>query len=200
VATNVLPNVDPDNVLVGQAAVRLFPLTGTGPAPALPLDTVALNGAWPVGWVAIGATEAGVSLGFQRTTQDIRIEERSVAVDVTTTETMFTVDTELAEDTIDTMLIAFGGGVTNIVAATPTTNGRKTLKVSSELDHFALGMEGRNEFGAPRRILIPTVLSIANATTAFRRAAAKRTWKVQFKSLVEITDCDIVDILPKTGP
>lgn len=193
----VAPEYSREKVLVGQAAVRLFPLDSTVlTPPALPADTVPINGAWPTGWVPIGATEEGVTLAFSRSTENIMIEESSVAVDVQTTEVAFSVNATLSQDTLETMRIAFGGGTITTTPATTTTKGRKQLIVSNELQQFALGMEGKNEFGEPRRILIPVVNSVADAEAAFRRGANARRWAVSFKSLVDITECDIVDLLP----
>lgn len=169
--------------------------------PALPADTVPLNGPWGADWVAIGATEEGVTLAFSRSTENIMIEEQATAVDVRTTEVTFSVNASLSEDSLDTMKLAFGGGRIDVVPATASTPAKRTLIVSDELEQFALGFEGKNEFGLPRRILIPVVLSVADAEAAYRRAAAPRRWNTSFRSLVDIQDCDIVDITaPATGP
>lgn len=200
-AANITPEYAAENVLVGQARLLLQPVIPGGPAAALPLDTVPMNGPWGVAWTAIGATDEGVTLAFSRTTENITIEEQSVPVDVTTTETNFAVNAALAEDTFKTMRIAFGGGTITTVAATPAAPGIQRLKISSELEQFALGLEGKNEFGFWRRILIPVTLSVADAEAQYRRAAAKRMWNVSFRSLTDIENCDIVDyIAAPTGP
>lgn len=192
----VTPEFHREWVLVGQAAIRLFPLDPTNPtAPSLPTDTVELNGSWGPGWVPIGATEEGVTLNFSRSTENITVEESQVPVDVRTTELTFTVGCSLSEDTMETMRIAFGGGTITTTPATETTPGVKRLQVSPELDQFALGAEGRNEFGKPRRILIPIVLSVADAEVQYRRAAAPRRYSVSFQSLIDIQSCEFRDII-----
>lgn len=192
--TAVAPQWVRDEVLVGQAAVRLFPLDGTATA-ALPSDDVPINGTWPVGWIPIGATEEGVTLKFSRSTEAIRIEESAVAIDQRTTEVTFSVDAVLSQNSLRHMKLAFGGGTIKTEPATVDKPSVSKLTVSRELDQFALGFEGKNEFGLPRRILIPVVLSVADAEAQFRRASAPQRWSVSFMSLVDVEDCDIRDVV-----
>ena len=200
-AVAIAPEWHREKVLVGQAAVRLQPIDPEGPAPALPADSIPINGTWGAGWVPIGATEEGVTLAFSRSTENITVEESAVAVDVRTTEVNFAVNANLSEDSFDTMRVAFGGGTITATPATATLPGMQSLVVSSELEQFALGLEGKNEFGMFRRILIPIVLSVADAEAAFRRAAAPRRWNVSFRSLVDIEQCDIRQaVAAPTGP
>lgn len=198
----VAPEYHRENVLVGQAACRLWPIDPSDVAqPALPADTVAINAPWPAGWVSIGATQEGVTLTFSRSTENITVEESEVPVDVRTTEVNMAVNTTLSEDTFESMRVAFGGGTITTTPATATLPGTRKLVISNELQQFAMGLEGRNEFGFWRRILIPIVLSVADAEAQFRRAAAPRRWNVSFRSLVPIEDCDIREMVAeKTGP
>lgn len=196
----VLPEFHRENVLVGQAAVRLMPLDGET-TPALPADSVPINGTWGSNWVPIGATEEGVTLSFSRSTENITVEESAVAVDVRTTELTMSVNCSLSEDTFKTMRLAFGGGTITTTPATASTPGIQRLRISSELEQFALGFEGRNEFGFWRRILIPIVLSVADAEAQYRRAANARRWNTSFRSLVDIENCEIVEAVSvATGP
>lgn len=198
-AVGIAPVYERKNVLVGMAAVRLYPLSNVTPA-ALPADTVDINGVWPAGWVPIGATEEGVTLAFSRSTENIKVEEQQVPVDVRTTEVTFSVNCSLAEDTFETMKVAFGGGVITATPAATGVPGTRTLAVGNELDQFALGFEGRNEKGFWRRVLIPVVLSVADAEAQFRRAAAPRKWNVSFKSLVDINQCTIKEMTAAALP
>lgn len=197
----VAPEYHRENVLVGQAACRLWPIDPSDVSqPALPADTVAINAAWPAGWVPIGATQEGVTLTFSRSTENITVEESEVPVDVRTTEVNMAVNTTLSEDTFESMRVAFGGGTITTTPATATTPGTRKLVISNELQQFAMGLEGRNEFGFWRRILIPIVLSVADAEAQFRRAAAPRRWNVSFRSLVPIEDCDIREMVAAPTP
>lgn len=172
------------NVLAGQARMFLQKLTPTS-VPALPLDSVALNGAWPATgfniWVPIGATLDGMHLKFQRSTQDINIEEQLTPVIVNTTSIDMGVDVTLSEDTINTMLAAYGGGTTTLVVAASGIAGKTNLTIGSDADSFAFGFEAVNSFGLVRRVLIPSVVSVGQAETLYRRAADARRYAVTFR-------------------
>lgn len=181
------PTYTRTNVLAGMAAVYLAPYSATSPA-VLPAEmTVDLGGTWPSTpqpWTAIGATQEGVTFGFQRTTQDLTIEEQLTPVQVLTTGVQCMVEAVLAESTFENMRIAYGGGTVTTTAAAVGNIGKKTLVISSDLDHFALGLEGINPEGFFRRILIPDVVSIADVQEVYRRAQSLRMYKVSFRSLV----------------
>lgn len=183
------PTYDRKRVMAGLTAVRLAPYDELSPAE-LPADTVALGGAWPATpqpWTPIGATEQGASLMFRRSTESLRIEEQLTPVAVETTEVEFKIEAVLAEDTFETMRLSFGGGEIVTTAAATGQPGKKTLTLSSDLTHFALGLESKNTYGFWRRILVPEIVSIADVEQVSRRAAL-RLYKVSFWSLVPIED------------
>lgn len=192
----VTPTYQRANILTGQAQMYLAPYIVASP-PALPADTVELGGAWPAAWAAVGATLNGLSFKFARTVNDIKIEEQSVPVDKRTTETKFTMDTELSEDTLQAMLYAYGGGVISTTAATSVLPAMQVLAIASELTQFSFGFEAVNEFGFFRRVLVPIVVSVANASTEFKRADKQRTYAVSFESLIDVAQ---VVIRNKTAP
>jgi hypothetical protein len=173
------------NVVAGQARMFLQKLLPTS-VPALPLDAIALNGAWPATgvniWVPVGATLDGMHLKFQRSTQDITIEEQLTPVIVNTTAIDMGVDVTLSEDTINTMLAAYGGGTTSVVAAASGIAGKTVLTIGSDQDSFAFGFEAVNSFGLVRRVMIPSVVSVGQAQTLYRRAADARRYAVTFRA------------------
>lgn len=188
--TSFIPTYDRTEVRVGLAAVYIAAYNPTTPA-ILPADTVALGGAWPaspVPWVPIGATEEGVKFTFQRSTNDIRVEEQTTPVGVETTEINTNVECVFAEDKFEAIRLACGGGVITTVAAATGVIGKKTLVLSTDLEHFALGLECKNKQGFFRRMLIPDVVSIADVTAEFRRASTKRMYSASFRTLVKPED------------
>lgn len=196
--SGLIPQYNRLNVMTGQAALRLAPFDPDTPAE-LPLDTVALGGAWPAEWEAVGATMEGVTFGFAREATDIRIEEQVTQVDQKTASVGFTVTVTLSEDTLETMRKAYGGGTIETVAAATGTPGVKKLIISSEIEHFSLGLEGQAppRTGLPtpwRRIRIPDVTSVASVETAYRRAAQQRTYNCTFTSLVPPEDVEIIEL------
>jgi len=174
------------NVLAGQARMFLQKLLPTS-APALPLDTVALNGAWPATgtniWVPVGATQEGLNFRFQRSTQDITIEEQLTPVSVNTTGLDISAEIVLSEDTLETMVTAYGGGTITATAASSGQIGKKTLTIGSDLDQYAFGFETQNQNGFFRRVMIPTVVSVGQAETLYRRAQDARRYAVSLRVL-----------------
>lgn len=180
--SSFIPPYDKDNVNVGVASMFVAAYSLTSPA-ALPADTVALGGTWPTEWTSLGASDSGLTFQFARKTNDIMIEEQVVPVDTETTSLNFSMDVTLAEDTLATMKLAYGGGTITDTAAGSGTPGVRTLTLSTDMDTFAFGFEVRNELGFWRRYLIPKVKSVAQVKTAFVRAKDKRMYDVSFQSL-----------------
>lgn len=181
-----VPAYTRQKVLVGQARMFLQKLLPTS-APALPLDTVALNGAWPATgtniWVPVGATQEGLNFRFQRSTQDITVEEQLTPVAVNTTGLDISMDMVLSEDSLETMVTAYGGGSIVTTAASSGQIGKKTLTIGSDLDQYAFGFETQDSAGFFRRVLVPTVVSVGQAETLFRRAADARRYAVSLRVL-----------------
>lgn len=185
---------DRAKVLVGQARPFIKPYDSSVP-PVLPdQNTVALNAAWGDGWVEIGATMDGLEFDFDRKTKNIEIEEQQTPVAVTTTATTFKFALELSEDSLDTMLLAYGGGVITTTPAASGVVGTRQLQISSELTEFSFAFEGENEYNQWRRVLVPVVVSVANAKTKYMRADKQRTYKVEFTSLVDPTQVEIIEM------
>lgn len=184
---------DRSKVLVGQARPFVKPYDVNTP-PVLPnSNSVALNGAWGSGWLELGATMNGLEFDFDRKTKRIMIEEQQTPVAVTTTDTTFAFNLELSEDSLDTMLLAYGGGLITTTAAASGTVGTRQLQIGTELTQFSFAFEGQNEYGFWRRVLVPVVVSVANAKTMYRRADKQRTYKVEFTSLVDPSQVTILE-------
>lgn len=193
--TAFIPTYQRNRVMAGMAALYLAPYSEASPA-VLPAETVALGGAWPSSpqpWTPIGATEQGVSMLWRRSTQSLTIEEQLTPVSVETTEIEAKFEAVLAEDTFETVRVAFGGGTVTTTAAASGVIGKKVLDLSSDLTNFALGLECKNTYGFFRRILVPKIVSIADVELINRRAASLRLYKVSFWSLVPPEDMDFVE-------
>lgn len=193
----VTPAYERENVLVGQARMFVQRKTLTS-EPALPADTVALNGAWPAAgdniWEPVGATEEGLNFRFGRDTEDIMIEEQLIPVRIVTTGIDMAAEVVLSEDTIKTMQVAYGGGLVEITAPGVGQPGKTVLTLSSDMDEFAFGFEGVNASGLPRRVMIPAVVSVGQVETAYRRAANARRYATSFRAICAPEEVEIVEI------
>jgi hypothetical protein len=179
------PRYTRKNVIRGQAQIWVRPQDDTA---TLPANTVGLGGDWaqtaPAGnplWVPLGASESGATMRFSRSTNDITIEEQLNPVDIATTGVDPRIEVTLAEDTIETMKLAYGGGTITTVAPTSTDPGYKELQIAEDIEHLTLGLEGMNTKTQWRRVLWLDVLSVADVETSYRRAETQRLYAVSFR-------------------
>ena len=185
-----IPRYNRTNVLRGMASLWIRPYNV---AATLPSNQLALGGDWAdvalgnVAWKPAGATESGVTMRFTRETTDISIEEQVNPVDVATNTLDPRIEATLAEDTLETMITAYGGGSIATVAAGSGTVGTRELTISEELTHLTLGMEGVNNLGMWRRVLFQDVLSVAEVETSYRRAETQRLYAVSFRLVSPIS-------------
>ena len=191
-----IPRYDRKNILRGMAALWVAPYSATSPVE-LPADDLALGGDWadatdgdPL-WKPVGATESGVTMRFTRETTDISIEEQVNPVDVATNTLDPRIECTLAEDTISTMLLAYGGGDVDVTAAGAGQPGISELTISDEIAHLTLGMEGVNNKGFWRRVIFPDVLSVAEVETSYRRAETQRLYAVSFRLVAPLNTMKI---------
>lgn len=178
-----IPSYTAANVLTGSAKMYTQVYNSAVP-PVTPADSVALGTNWAAPWTPIGATENGVQFSFKRSTDDITIDEQVTPVDKRTKDVNFMIEVELSEDTLNTMLLAYGGGTVATTAAASGVTGVKVLTIASDLTYFSFGFEGINPFGLPRRVVVPISVSTANAKTRYQRAKKQRTYATSFESLV----------------
>jgi hypothetical protein len=189
-----IPRYTRKNVIRGQAQIWL---RAYDEAATLPLNTLALGGDWAdavagnVAWKPIGATEGGVTMRFTRDTTDISIEEQVNPLDVATNTLDPRIEATLAEDTLETMVTAYGGGSIVETPAASGVPGTRELTINEELQHLSLGMEGVNSDGYWRRALWLDVLSVAEVETAYRRAETQRLYAVSFRLVSPISQLKI---------
>jgi len=176
---NEQPAYTASNVLVGQAAMYLQLYNPSVPA-TLPADTVALNTAWGGSWVPVGASDDGVTLNFQRNTNNILIEEQQTPVLVLSESTDVSVGVTLAEDTLTSMMNAMGGGTITVTPAASGVPGIAVLQLADDLVQYAVGFEGKNQYGFWRRCLFQPCVSTGKIAAKFRRAKDKRMYQTEF--------------------
>lgn len=179
------PRYTRKNVIRGQAQIWTRPQDDTA---TLPANSVPLGGDWaqtaPAGnplWIPLGASESGATMRFSRSTNDISIEEQLNPVDIATTSVDPRIEVTLAEDTIETMKLAYGGGTITTVAPATGIPGYKELTIAEDIEHLTLGLEGMNTKLQWRRVLWLDVLSVADVETSYRRAETQRLYAVSFR-------------------
>lgn len=177
---------DPQNVVVG-AAMGYFAPVGE-PAPA---DTVKFGTPWGGEWVNPGGTEDGYRLTGDSSTQAHSIEEQPNPVLNTLETRSLGIAASLAEDTLDSLRLAFAGGTITVAG---TGLAVKTFALATDVEEFAVGLDMATVGGITRRIIIPRASGAGSVDVAFRRSASKRLWPIQFTALCPPEDIVIKDI------
>lgn len=179
------PNYNVANVLFG-TGILFTAIPGT----ALPSDqNLGVGASWlGLGWAYVGATEAGVTVTFNPTVQDIMIEEQPTPVGVAVNTATLQVTCSLAEETLANVNLAWGNGGT--VAVTPAgagQPGKSVLTLSTNFQSMACAIVGKNQLGFARVLSIPTVISAGQVATAYRRAAQSRLYPLTLSAICPFT-------------
>lgn len=183
---------DKNKVAVGVAT--LYMAEGDTPLPEL---TQGYETAWPEPWTPGGGTAEGVSLSVEPDTSEINIEESATAALTLVNTLAITIESDLAEDTLETMKFAYGaGGTLTENAATADLPGYRELTLSAELGVLAVGLEMKTRGGMWRRIYIPRMNSAGTTETSYRRTENARTYPI---TLTSISEPHEVRILEKTA-
>lgn len=180
--------VDTTKVLIGTASLWTAPKN-----TAMILDTVTQGSAWTSPWAFVGGSEEGVTLAVGTDTGEIRIEEQATPVIVVVNAKTVQIRITLSEDTPENMKLAYGGGTLSTISASTGIAGKKRLVLSNSLDQLACGFEGVNAGGLPRRVYIPSVLSVADVETAYRRSANNRSYNVVLSAVCDPSEIVIDD-------
>lgn len=193
---------DGNNVVVGHAHLFTKPWSATTPAVLLP-DSTALFAiaAWETaGWKSAGATNEGFKINAEASTTTVTIEEQSTPVAESLEAKSMGIEAALAEDTLDSIQMAWGGGNIVSVAAAVGTPGTSKMSLTDDIKYVAAVLETKNKFGLARRIFIPKMSMFGSGETSFRRAADKRLYPIKFNSLCPPTDIQVVDITAPALP
>ena len=176
------------NIKVGQAVMSVQPYLVATP-PVMPVDANPVFDAHLAPWVTSGATEDGFRFTMGKTTQEHTIEEQSTPAIVAITARTARIQCTLSEDTLEAMALAWGTGTITAVAA------KKTMVLDENVQVVAALLEMANKQGKARRIMIPQMVASGDVETAFRRAAAKRTYPLNLVAICAPSAIQIVDMI-----
>lgn len=174
------------NVLygVGILMTQANPSPGAG-APVPADDQLGIGSSWlGLGWNYVGATEAGVTLTFNPTTQNINIEEQPTPVGVAVSTAELQITTNLSEETLEHIQLAWGnGGSITTTPAGAGQPGKSVLTLSTTFQTVSAALIGMNQLGYARVLYIPEVVSAGQVQTAFRRAAQQRLYPLTLHAI-----------------
>jgi hypothetical protein len=186
------PNYTVTNVLYGIGI--LFTAT---PGTAVPSDqNLGVGSAWTgLGWAYVGATEAGVTVTFNPSVQDLNIEEQPTPVAVAVSTATLQITCSLAEETLANVNMAWGNG--GSIAVTPAgagQPGKQVLTLSTNFQTMACALVGKNQLGYARVLSVPTVNSAGQVQTAYRRAAAQRLYPLTLNAVCPFNQITWTDL------
>lgn len=163
----------PSNVKLGPGRLWIAPLGTAEPASA----TAVLPSAW---W-ALGYTETGTELQFNRTTSAVMVAEEFDSIDEVNVSRDILLNVEIAERTKKRLLLVHGGGAAGVDDATafelpdPETNtGFMAVWDSDKADVPS---------ASNRRRLLRLCKPTGSVTESQARAPQKQTVKASFKVL-----------------
>lgn len=186
------PAYNTQNVLWGVGILMTGPV-GT----ALPSDqNLGVGSAWTTGgWSYVGATDSGVSLNWTPKTVDINIEEQPTPVAVIVDTADLNITTNLNEETLNGVNLAFGGAGTLAVTAPGAGQpGKTVLSLSTAFPTLAAALIGKNQLGYARVVSVPGVMSAATIKVDYRRAAAQRMYALQLNAICPYDEIEWVDL------
>jgi hypothetical protein len=204
---DLLAALAPAGAVAGDVAVTGGPLTAAGTPFSIAVAEKLVGGAWSVAptaltggtlsitqplWTPVGATEQGWTFASNKSTQAINIEEQSSPVAMEMTTQTLTVSGALSEDISATLAMAYNMLAT-VNAPTVTVPGYTLLNPTDNVLQYAVALIMANKSGFPRWLYIPQTTCLANASAAFRRAAAKRMYTADFQSVCPIASIAVYD-------
>jgi hypothetical protein len=157
-----------------------------------PATSIAYGGSWGTSWVPTGYSEKGLTFNVDRKTNMIYVEELSTPVEIVLDTNDLSFDFEFAEDTLQAMQWAYGGGTITTTGSGATTVD--TLVMSDTLQQLAFGFEGSAPAGNFRRVIMPIVMSSGKVKTSYQRAKASRSYPATFTSVSPVSSVIITEI------
>ena len=186
------PAYTSSNVLYGIGVLFTAPV-GTA---VVSDQNLGVGSAWVSGgWSYVGATEAGVSLTFNPTTTDIRIEESQTPVAALVDQVNMQITTSLAEETLTNINLAYGNsGTVAVTAPGASQPGKSVLTLSVNFASLAAVIIGKNQLGYARVLSVPTVMSAGSVKTDYRRAANSRIYPLTLSAICPVSQITVTDL------
>lgn len=191
------PAYNTTNVLYGVGILFTAPNPSPGVGASVPSDqNLGVGSSWlGAGWSYVGSTEAGVTLTFNPTTQNISIEEQPTPVGVAVNTADLQITCNMSEETLTNVNTAWGnGGAIATTAPGAGQPGKSVLTLSTNFQTLSAALVGKNQLGYARVLYIPVVVSAGQVQTAFRRAAQQRLYPLTLSAICPFSSISWTDL------
>jgi len=180
------------NVLVGTGICWTAPVGSSLPSDQNLGNATSWTGA---GWTYVGATDQGVSVSYNPSTVDIRIEEQETPVQTIVDSATLQISFDISEETVAGINLAYGnGGTVSVTAAGAGQPGKTVLNLSTNFVQMAAALLGKNAAGFPHILYVPAVMSAGTVATSYRRAAAQRMYPTTLNAVCAQSSIQFIDI------
>jgi hypothetical protein len=180
------------NVLYGIGVLFTAPV-GT----ALPSDqNLGVGASWiSGGWSYVGATEQGVSLNYNPSTTDIKVEEQQTPVAAIVDAVTLQITTSLSEETLANINLSYGNsGTVAVTAPGASQPGKSVLTLSTNFTSLAAAIVGKNQLGFARVLSVPIIMSAGAVKTDYRRAANARLYPLTLNAICPLSSIAFTDL------
>jgi hypothetical protein len=186
------PAYGTSNVVYGVGLVMTAPVGTSLPADA----NLGVGSSWTGGgWTYVGATDSGVTLNWNPSTQDISIEEQPTPVAVLVTNATLQVSFNFSEETLANVNMAMGNnGSIAVTAAGAGQPGKSILSLSTSFAHVAVAVVSKNQLGFARVFYVPEMMSAGQVQAAYRRSASQRLWACTFNTVCPFSQIQAIDL------
>lgn len=133
-------------------------------------------------WAPLGGTDAGWAYATAKSTQKIYIEEQTTPVAVTVQNQDVTIQGACAED-VSRVLQAAWNATVAVTAPGVGQSGFNRISLTDNVLQYSAALVTAGPTGMPEFYYAPVWTSLAAASTAFRRANAKRMYPITLETV-----------------
>ncbi|CAK0773835.1 conserved hypothetical protein [Gammaproteobacteria bacterium] len=164
-------------------------LTGAGVCYIAPLGTTfpAVNAVPGASWRDLGYTQDGLTAKKTQKIDKVRVDQETGPVKAARSEEDLTLETSLAEGTLENMADYLGGTVTDTPAGAGTIGTRALgMYAGSEVKQFAMLFRGKSAYGAfNSQFQVPVCFIDGDAELKFVKGGENAKIKMAFTALVD---------------
>lgn len=155
--------VNTDNLIQGPATLYKGAFGATEPADSAVNTTPATSA-----WTDLGGTQDGVKFGGDQTYGELEVDQITMRVGSRLTKQDFTIETSLAEATLDNLSLTLNGGTSASGAGYKSFEPNVTSS-ATQPNYFAIILDGYSPSQLRRRIIGRKMLNVDSVEAAYTK-------------------------------